>query len=33
MLCNLTARGPWPMLCLHSVTFVQPPKTPAAPPA
>ena len=24
MLCNLTARGPWPMLCLHSVTFVQP---------
>lgn len=26
MLCNLTARGPWPMLCLHSVTFAQPPK-------
>lgn len=24
MLCNLTARGPWPMLCLNSVTFVQP---------
>jgi len=24
MLCNLTARGPWPMVCLHSVTFVQP---------
>ena len=24
MLCNITARGPWPMLCLHSVTFVQP---------
>ncbi len=24
MLCNLTARGPWPMLCLHSVTFVPP---------
>jgi preprotein translocase subunit SecB len=24
MLCNLTARGPWPMLCLHSVTFVEP---------
>ena len=23
MLCNLTARGPWPMVCLHSVTFVQ----------
>jgi preprotein translocase subunit SecB len=26
MLCNLTARGPWPMLRLHSVTFVQTPK-------
>jgi preprotein translocase subunit SecB len=22
MLCNVTARGPWPMLCIHSVTFV-----------
>lgn len=30
MLCNLTARGPWPMLCLHSVTFVQPPKATVA---
>ena len=28
MLCNITARGPWPMLCLQSVTFVQP-KAPA----
>jgi len=33
MLCNITARGPWPMLCLHSVTFVQPPKGLAAPKA
>lgn len=24
MLCNLTARGPWPMVSLNSVTFVQP---------
>jgi preprotein translocase subunit SecB len=31
MLCNLTARGPWPMLCLHSVTFVQPAKAPSVP--
>ena len=34
MLCNLTARGPWPMVCLHSVTFVEPkalPQAPAAP--
>jgi len=30
MLCNVTARGPWPMLCLHSVTFVQP-EAPAKP--
>ena len=22
MVCNVTARGPWPMLCLQSVTFV-----------
>jgi preprotein translocase subunit SecB len=33
MLCNLTARGPWPMLCLHSVTFVKPPAPAAAQPA
>jgi len=26
MLCNLTARGPWPVVCLHSVTFVEPKK-------
>lgn len=23
MLCNITARGPWPMHCLDSVTFIQ----------
>jgi len=23
MLCNLTSRGPWPMVCLNSVTFVE----------
>ena len=22
--CNLTARGPWPMACLNTVTFVRP---------
>ena len=30
MLCNLTARGPWAMLSLHSVSFVQSPKPAAA---
>jgi preprotein translocase subunit SecB len=30
MLCNITGRGPWPMVCLHSVTFVQP-NAPATP--
>ncbi len=23
MLCNLTARGPWPMICLHSANIVE----------
>jgi preprotein translocase subunit SecB len=35
MLCNVTSRGPWPMVCLHSVTFVEPKalaQAPAAPP-
>lgn len=32
MLRNLTARGPWPVLCLHSVTFVQPQAPPKARP-
>jgi preprotein translocase subunit SecB len=32
MLCNLTARGPWPMLSLHSVSFVPPAKPPAPTP-
>ena len=33
MLCNITARGPWPMLCLHSVSFVQPKEPARAKPA
>jgi preprotein translocase subunit SecB len=30
MLCNVTGRGPWPMVCLDAVTFVQP-NAPASP--
>jgi preprotein translocase subunit SecB len=31
MLCNVTARGPWPMHCLHSVSFVNAKSTPKSP--
>jgi|ERR1017187_2494933 preprotein translocase subunit SecB len=30
LLCNLTARGPWPQVVLSSVTFVQPKTKPQA---
>jgi preprotein translocase subunit SecB len=33
MLCNITGRGPWPMVCLHSVSFVEPKALAQAPTA
>lgn len=34
MICNLTSRGPWPMVCVHSVSFIHPKaQQPTQPPA